>query len=31
MACAELFGFDHGNEWGVSHYRFVKPEREIRE
>jgi cyclopropane-fatty-acyl-phospholipid synthase len=25
MACAELFGFDNGNEWGVSHYRFVKP------
>ncbi len=25
MACAELFGFDGGNEWGVSHYRFRKP------
>ena len=25
MACAELFGFDQGNEWGVSHYRFRKP------
>ena len=25
MACAELFGFDGGNEWGVSHYRFAKP------
>jgi cyclopropane-fatty-acyl-phospholipid synthase len=24
MACAELFGFDSGNEWGVTHYRFVK-------
>jgi cyclopropane-fatty-acyl-phospholipid synthase len=25
MACAELFGFDGGNEWFVAHYRFVKP------
>jgi cyclopropane-fatty-acyl-phospholipid synthase len=24
MACAELFGFDSGTEWGVTHYRFVK-------
>jgi cyclopropane-fatty-acyl-phospholipid synthase len=22
MSCAELFGFDHGKEWGVTHYRF---------
>jgi len=25
MACEVLFGFDYGREWGVSHYRFVKP------
>ena len=27
MACEVLFGFDNGIEWGVSHYRFVKPEK----
>ena len=25
MSCAELFGYDHGQEWLVAHYRFVKP------
>ncbi len=24
MACAELFGYDNGNEWLVAHYRFAK-------
>ena len=24
MSCAELFGINHGNDWGVSHYIFVK-------
>jgi cyclopropane-fatty-acyl-phospholipid synthase len=24
MAVAELFGFAHGSEWGVAHYRFSR-------
>ena len=24
MACAELFGYNHGREWMVAHYRFSK-------
>ena len=25
LACAEMFGYEQGREWGVGHYRFVKP------
>jgi cyclopropane-fatty-acyl-phospholipid synthase len=25
IACAELFGYANGEQWMVSHYRFVKP------
>ena len=27
LSCAELFGYDGGNQWAVSHYLFEKPVR----
>lgn len=28
MSCAELFAYNHGNDWLVGHYRFVKQNNE---
>ncbi len=25
LSVAEFFGYQNGQQWGVSHYRFVKP------
>ena len=28
LACAEMFGYDRGNEWGVGHYLFARKTRD---
>ena len=28
MSCEKLFGYNNGDEWGVSHYRFIKRQKD---